>query len=92
MQGIRQVSLSAFISARHSPHAQALTNLRVELDKNVTRGREAELETRLLETQLQDKDEQLASLRTRLESTRRIIDLRNRWDSMRRKLGELEER
>jgi len=71
---------------------QALSTLRNETDKALTRRKGAEYRSRELKARLQDKDEEVASLRERISLIRRLLHLTHDWDTTQRELFDNNER
>ncbi|GLB41743.1 hypothetical protein LshimejAT787_1003430 [Lyophyllum shimeji] len=67
---------------------QALDKLRTEVDKGISRRKEADSRSKILATQLQEKDDELHTLRQRLDLTRQFLTLATKWNETRRTLDE----
>ena len=87
MERLRQVLLPpAYATFAAHMHLQALTTLRIETDKAFARKRGAEYRCKELQARLQDKDDEIASLRERLSLIRRLLYLADEWEMTQREL------
>jgi len=71
---------------------QALSTLRNETDKALIRRKEAEYRSKELKARLQDRDEEVASLRERISLIRTLLRLADDWDATQRELFDNNER